>query len=133
MSAFVMHEDEISTIVSYFITPVTDDQLYIEVDDEYKYMGLLDAPRVAKILFDQNVRSVEERYSSIEAHEFRFTFDKLATRRPLGNIIGALDCLEYQSCESDDYEDTDAYKILARMRKHLLKRAAGDDYTWGIQ
>lgn len=135
MSAYIMNEDEINTIVSYFIDPnnIFDNQLWTLVNGGHNYMTRDNAQLVASKLYAQNVRSVNERYNDETVATYEFEYIPEARKRPAGNIIGALDCLEYQSCETDDWEQTEACQIINDMRKHLLKKLAGDDYTWGIQ
>lgn len=135
MSAYIMHTDEINVIVSFFIKPghLNEDNLWTLVNGEHNYMTLENAELVATKLYSQNVRSVNERYNEETVETYQFTYDTRAKNRPVGNIIGALDCLEYQSCETDDWEQTDAHQIICDMRKNLLKKLAGEDYTWGIE
>lgn len=139
MSAYIMNEDEINTIVGYFLKPenssVIGAGLWTKIGDNYDYMNTENAREVGKILFDENVRSVESRYNSTENHEYRFRFMAGAYKRPVGNIAGALDCLEYQSCETDDFHQSNAWGIICDMRKALLKEVAEKDgsYTWGIE
>ena len=135
MSAFVVNDNHINVIVSYFVADAMDDRLWYEMNGKYGYMGKEDAEKVAQCLYSQNVRSVNDRYNELEEDGFNYTYIPHARRvYSWGEIAMALDCLEYQSCESDDYHTTDAYKIVTSMRKHLLKDVAkeqGAD-TWGI-
>lgn len=139
MSAYIMHEDEINTIVGYFLKPhnfnVHGTGAWLKIGDRYENLNAENAREVGKILFDENVRSVESRYNSNEKHEYRFRFIANASKRPVGNIAGALDCLEYQSCETDDYHQSNAWEIMGMLRKELLKEIAEKEgtYTWGIE
>lgn len=138
MSAFIMSDDEISVIVSYFVhtkATIHGEGAWLKIGDKYDYLNYDHAAEVAKILKDENIRSVNARYNDDSASEFNFEYDPTAHKRPVGNIIGALDCLEYQSCETDDWETTNAYEIIQGLRKHLLKTIAEKEgtYTWGIQ
>ena len=140
MSAYIMNEDEINTIVGYFLKPhnfgVHGTGLWTKIGDKYDYMNHENAREVGKILFDENVRSVENRYKSNENNEYRFRFVANAHKRPVGNIAGALDCLEYQSSETDDYRQSNAWDIVCDMRKQLLKEVAEENegsYTWGVK
>jgi hypothetical protein len=139
MSAYIMNEDEINIIVGYFLKPhnsgVNGTGLWTKIGDNYDHINAENAREIGKILFDENVRSVEGRYNSNENHEYCFRFMAGAHKRPVGNIAGALDCLEYQSCESDNWHETNAWHIICDMRKELLKEIAEKDgtYTWGIE
>lgn len=142
MSAFIMPEEELNTIVSYFIharQTVHGEGAWLKIGERYNYLNTETAPEVAKILMDENIRSVRYRYGEDEQmsydSDYTFQYDPTAHKRPVGNIIGALDCLEYQSCETDDYHQSNAWDIMNGLRKHLLKVIAEKEetYTWGIQ
>ena len=48
-------------------------------------------------------------------------------------ILKLIDSLEYQSCESDDYEQTVAYKSLQSIRKSAIHALEGyEDAEWSI-
>ena len=137
MSAYIMTDDEINIIVSYFIEPMQarDAGAYVKVGDNYDYLNIMNSAQVAKILKDENIRSVNNRYNDNTESVYEFEYIPSARKRPVGNIIGALDCLEYQSCESDDWQTTNAWTIICQLRKHLLKQIAEreETYTWGIE
>lgn len=137
MSAYIMNEDEINTIVSYFIDPnhIHGEGAWLHIGDNYDYLNANNSAEVAKILMDANVKSVNERYNDDTVHEYEFEYLPQARKRPIGNIIGALDCYEYQACEAGDWNESNALEIVQGLRKHLLKTIAEKDgtYTWGIK
>lgn len=139
MSAYVMNGEEIDTIVSYFIHnrhTVHGEGAWLRIGENYDYLNYDNAEKVAKILMDENVKSVNSRYAENDKSDYKFEYDPEAHKRPIGNIVGALDCLEYQSCETDDYHQSNAWDIMGGLRKHLLKQVADDNegsYTWGIK
>lgn len=138
MSAYIVSDNHINVIVSWFVDYRKDYQLWYELNGQYGYMGETEAQAVAECLYNQNVRSVNDRYSEQTGNEgFRFNYIRNAKQAySLAEIAGAIDGLEYQSCESDDYHTTDAYKLITSMRKDLLKkvqeRDLGDNTTWSI-
>lgn len=138
MSAFIVSEDHINVIVSFFVTPVMDDRLWLKVNGNYGYMDGETVQAVAEILYNENVRSVNHRYNDSEGNEsYEFEYVPRARQKyNVAEIAGALDCLEYQSCESDDYRQTQAFDIITMMRKHLLKMVQteqlGDETVWEI-
>lgn len=138
MSAYIVNKNHINVIVSWFTENGLDDNLYIEIKQNYSYMTKELAPIVAQTLYSQNVRSVNDRYNDNTSDE-QYSFEYLPNIKnaySLAEIAGAIDGLEYQSCESDDYKTTDAYKIITAMRKELLKKVQaeqlGDNTTWSI-
>jgi len=123
MSAFIVSPDHINVIVSYFVEASIEDRLWYELNGEYGYMSKEDAPKIAQALYNENLRSVNARYTEQTEHDYLFEFIPTAkTQYAVGEIAQALNCLEYQSCETDDYHSTDAYKLLNSMRKHLLRK-----------
>lgn len=57
-------------------------------------------------------------------------------RRPqnfnMVQVLKSCDCLEYQSCENDDYEKSIAAKIINSIRTHAIHALPGyDDAAWG--
>lgn len=138
MSAYIVSDNHINVLVSWFVDYRKDNQLWYELNGNYGYMGIEQAEEVANCLYNQNVRSVNDRYTEQTGNEsYQFKYITNAKQAySLAEIAGAIDGLEYQSCESDDYHQTDAYKILTSMRKDLLRkvqeRDLGDNTTWSI-
>ena len=139
MSVFLVNENHINTIVSYFITPVTDNKLQVKVNGQWKAISLEDgsADALAKVLWDENAQSVANRYNEkIELKEYKFQFFPEVHRAySAGEIAKALDCLEYQSCESEGFSQSEAREIILAMRKHLLReiyQQESDEYDWEI-
>lgn len=138
MSAYIMNDHEINTIVSYFIDPNNgrDGGAWVHFGEtSWDYLNKENAPKVAAILKAENIRSVNAKYGDNENPAYVFEYDPTARKRPMGNIIGALDCYEYQACETDDWHTSMAHEIVQGLRKHLLKTIAEaeDTYTWGIK
>lgn len=135
MSAFIVSENHINVIVSYFVDSRPMYRLYAKINGAYQYLTHENAAKVAQTLYAENVRSVDVRYS--EENDSRYTFKYLPMARlhySIADIAGALDCLEYQSCETDDYYRTEAYALITAMRKRLLKRLQDHEGcdTWEI-
>jgi hypothetical protein len=136
MSAYIMNDDEIDTIVSYFLSSITGEGAWVRLgESEWDYLTKGNADKVAAILMAENVRSVNAKYRENVTNPYVFKFDPTASRRPIGNIIGALDCYEYQACEAEDWDKSLAHEIVQMLRKHLLKTIAEEEgtYTWGIK
>lgn len=136
MSAYIVDEDHINIIVSYMTSPVTGEGMWTELEAGYNYLTPDNAAEIAKVLYKENVRSVNNRYNdnTPDDYEFNYIPGTSSQYRPT-QISGAIDCLEYQSCETDDYHETRAYKLLGQMRKHLLKKIAaeaGDENAWSL-
>lgn len=86
-----------------------------------------------QILWNENNRSVNFRYDEQEP-------DPVYTFRPAPfqnytavQIIKACDCLDYQSCETDDWKNTEAYAILHMIRERAIHALPGyEEAAWGI-
>ena len=75
------------------------------------------AEEIGRILLDENVRSVAHRYNNrINDGERNagaiYAYRPFATPLAPVEFLKACKCLEFQSCETDDYETTVAYRII---------------------
>lgn len=58
-------------------------------------------------------------------------FAELSNTNPV-TILKLCDCLEYQSCETEDWEETPAHELLQRIRKAAIRTLPGyEDAPWG--
>jgi len=87
----------------------------------------------ADVLMRENVRSVRARYQDmVVAAPFIPSArpDQCAGLTPL-HILKMCDCLEYQSCETDDYHTTTAWHLLQAIRRAAIRELPGyDEAPW---
>jgi hypothetical protein len=104
-----------------------------EATSERVNVTRFNATNTGQILWDENARSVNYRYKENDpAPRYSFTF-RLSFTPPV-QIIKAAHCLDYQSCETDDWETTLAYKILQTIISAACHNLPGyDDAYWGIK
>jgi hypothetical protein len=102
------------------------------------------ASAYADILYAENVRSVQARYpddksSDLPGPTIRQSHivvsgqDQILAkyRLPPVSLLKMCDCLEYQSCETEDYRETLGFELLDRIRGAAIKALAGyDDAPW---
>ncbi len=97
---------------------------------------------IGQILWRANVRSVLHRYPRIVAtDEAQVYADAVAAYRHTrylaitpGQLAKALDCLDYQSCETDDWRSTPAHEIVETIRGAILQGLPGYEAApWGIE
>ena len=100
------------------------------------------ATHVASVLKKENARSLSARYDD-RADEYwddkddaipPITLGEVDRMQicDLGKIAKAADCYEYQACESDDFRDTMAWRILGIIRKEIGSRLPGySEANWG--
>jgi len=128
MSAYIMSEQDINELVNYFVNATASTQLWIPVDSEYNYLTRENAQRVAQILYNENVRSVDARYNETNATDFNYkpSYNTVSDKE----VAKLIDSLEYQSCETDDYYTTEAYRMICNMRKNLLQRVFAEEVEY---
>lgn len=114
MSAFIVGKTHIDAM----LTPL---QSY-NSDDELSEMG--------NTLWQENYKSVNYRYRENEvAPEYRFTSNAQSNVQ----VLKLCDCYDYQSCETDVYEDSEAYKIVNMIRKIVCSSLDGyDEAEWAL-
>lgn len=152
MSAYLCHDDTFDYIGAVLRT-MKRETFYIDTDIAYAEIDLLraagilsatadllnwsrDAETVVKILRFQNVRSIEARYPGDSdmldgGDAYRMRFDNIRDVAPIV-ALKTLHALEYQSCETDDYERTLAHAMTVAIEKALVCKLGGyADAPWG--
>jgi hypothetical protein len=87
---------------------------------------------IGQKLVDENYRSVNSRYES--DNEPRQFTRKIFNRKiePV-EIIKACDCYIYQSCESPDWQESEAYAIVQVLREMAIKALPGyNEAQWEV-
>lgn len=87
---------------------------------------------VGAMLWAENVRSVNHRYSE-EEWEQPYQFKTLrGVPNPLA-VLKAIACYEYQSCEHEDWEESESYRFCQSLRKAAINKLPGyDEMPWEI-
>ena len=129
MSAFIVSKKHIATLANFAIEHGAwlDDHRAVYADFNHIY----------KTLAAENVRSVCARYSSDKAADYAsFVRPSLCGKtEPVSTIaiVKLCDCLEYQSCETEDWRSTPACKLLGRIRDTAIRLIPGyEQAPWGI-
>ena len=98
----------------------------------------------ADVLFRENIRSVRARYPNDKLDELPGPNDLpahititgrdqciAALRLKPVQVLKMLDCLEYQSCETENWEKTVAHTLLQDIRRAAIRQLPGyDDAPW---
>jgi hypothetical protein len=102
------------------------------------YVTRDNAEEVGRILLEENVRSVNYRYGGRIGDDeknaaalYCFTY----AARPLSpvQLIKAVHCLDYQSCETEDWETTQAWRICQAVLSAATGRLPGyEAAAWEI-
>lgn len=95
----------------------------------------------ADILFQENIRSVKARYPNedidtlpgpipcpehVEVTHKDFSDLNIRNLKPV-DILAMCNCLEYQSCETEDWRDSMAFDLLYRIQKAAIRALPGYD------
>ena len=131
MSTFTLSNEHISAMLSIMYPRYPGDTIYYYYHGEPHYVnGNIHA--VGQLLLDENYRSVNYRYSENNPAP-RFFYRTLRAYTPV-EIIKACDSYRYQSCETDDWEQTEAFAICEAIRERAIDSLPGYDEadTWSI-
>lgn len=120
MSAFICDNETITCIARAFVEYGIDfrggeekdwmDTILVDVNKETK--------RIGQALLAENYRSVNFRYrEDTEVPEFKPATD---LKIDIGTVMGCISCYEYQTCETDDWEDSYIYKDLQRLKDKMF-------------
>jgi hypothetical protein len=112
MSAFIVSKIHIDSIIT--IASLQTCNSVKEIINKYKNFDL-----IGQILWNENHKSVNYRYNEnhpTPTYSFRYKFVDL------GQALKAIDCLDYQSCEHPDYQESEAKKILDILEQALLSK-----------
>ena len=91
------------------------------------------AGTVGAMLLAQNRRSVDFRYDETDIEDV-YLHSRSSERSPAA-MLKAIDCYEYQACETPDWEDTEAARFCQALRAHLIRQLPDydDADTWAIE
>lgn len=124
MSAFVVCEEHIHAL------------LYAAIHfDRYHGRDRMEkADKIGQMLLNENCRSVAARYRGADDSYFgRYQYRKPVKVPTIIGALKAIDCLEYQSCEHDGWNESEAKRFLEDLRKTLISTLPGyEDAPWAI-
>ncbi len=134
MSAFIVTDMTIKAIVVNYIN--------MGLQGEYPD-PLQTANYLSDVLTDQNYASVCARYPGRAEEYFGgyervvITEDDLKFRRvpKMGavELLKLVQCLDYQSCETKNYENSRAYKLMNKIKDRFITMLPGyTDAKWGL-
>lgn len=135
MSAFVVSHSLIDVVITAAISDrVHGSPRYRKFNDVRNYVPINReaATEIGRTLLAENERSVMFRYpgetlgsmpGTVGETSASYTF-KERRASPVA-VLKALNCLDYQSCESDDWEGTEAYRIIGAIRNRVITTLPG--------
>lgn len=133
MSAFVVSDYHINVIVSWAERMHGNDAVTYYWNGRSRDVRQ-DAKRIASVLYAENVRSVNTRYEGCDSpNGFRYKRIAYLNITPV-QIIKACHCLTYQSCETRDWPETEAFAVLGAITQRAIRMMDGyDEADWELR
>lgn len=102
-------------------------------DDTRRQLTRGTAGAVGAMLLGQNRRTVDCRYDESDIEQ-PYTHAPSSARSPAA-LLKAIDRYEYQSCETPDWEQSEAARFCQELRAHVIRQLPGYDQadTWPIE
>lgn len=96
-----------------------------------------EATRIGQVLVDENIASVRARYPSKPCEDREFVYNPSFVGLPKATdpvqVLKALDCYEYQSCEHAGWRSSEARAFVRFLRKAAIGALPGyDEAEWAI-
>lgn len=134
MSAFVVSHSLIDAVVTAAVSDRVHGGPYYRKHKggNHVQMSQAGATELGRILLAENERSVLDRYPDVTVDTAPGTIGETSANyrykerqaSPVA-VLKALDCLSYQSCETDDWEDSEAFRIIDVIRSRAISRLPG--------
>lgn len=149
MSAYIVHTEHIRTLVwaglnytrpgSHMTWHAPDPENAVSPETvqssfgrHYRQLTQDSAETVGQILLDENVRSVNHRYDEDEGYVYDHAAPADRRWTPV-EILKAIDCYEYQACETPEWNTSEAHAIITALRDTLGRTLPGyDNGPWEI-
>jgi hypothetical protein len=120
MSAYIVDNNSINYLVNYLEQEHDKYLAYFRYVDE----NIKTNQDVGQIILDENVRSVNTRYNEESKETFKYSFENYGFFDPR-QVISVCKCIEYQSCETSDWEQSKAYRLITRIKDYAIGEIEG--------
>ena len=118
MSAFIVNKKHID----YIVTVLYNDNPFFTKEFLNK---------TGQTLVNENFKSVNYRYNESDK-PYKYIFEQVKNINPI-QVLKAINCLDYQSCEHANWKKSNARKILDDIRDICINKLPGyDDFQWEI-
>lgn len=135
MSAFIVSNDHIDALIT----------AHLSFAKELHSMCQAEKNSIGQMLVNENYRSVNYRYGETKQPP-NYTFTPVFSYEPRYSrgtgirvtltpvaLLKLLDSYEYQTCETNDFEKSDAYKFCRSLRSALITQLNNyEDSPWTI-
>jgi len=132
MSAYIVEDAHIDALINFAISKKAS--YYFTGNNRRIDFTKETANEIGQHLLNENFRSVNHRYRNEygKPHKYNFKFKLTPAHSPVA-ILKAINCLEYQSCEHDEWETSEAYKILDGIKSYAIYALPGyEAANWGV-
>lgn len=127
MSAFIVSDFHINTLINWAVQH--DVQVYW--DKSWEQISV-DPARFAGALYATNVESVN-RWRGQDTLLYGFEYRPFVTKVSSIQILKAIDCLDYQSCDLKEWKTTFAYAVLEAIKVKAISSLPGyDEAKWEL-
>ncbi len=128
MSAFIVTDTHINALVRY----ASRHKITVAYGNPTMRLNVsAHEQQVAQLLIDENIKSVNYRYSETETSFIEY--DRGAPILSAIEAIKAAQCLRYQSCEHSDFEESIAFKLIEAIISDAIPRLEGyESASWAI-
>ena len=139
MSCYIINTKNIKRIVlsfrKFFVETQHTPQVRIPGEEQFSDITEIETmSKIGQMLIAQNYRSYNYRYEEhSEPEAFEITGQDLmyVNRFTPVELLKALASYSYQSCETDDWEETEAYKLVEIIRYSAINALPGyDEAEW---
>lgn len=130
MSAFIVSDNHIDVIMTFAV--LKHASYYWAEKKERVYITAENASEVGQKLVNENYRSVNYRYRGEFGSPIKYKFKRVRPDNYSAvDVLKAIDSLDYQSCETDDWQDTEARAILDGIQSRMINALPGYDESKG--
>jgi len=114
MSAFIVNKKHIDYIMTAY---QNSENQYSNNSDKPNYTNA-QAEQDGQMLWNENFLSVNVRYNETD-HAPVYKFERINEKINYLQALNFVHCLDYQACETNDYNESKAYKLLLKMAWNL--------------
>jgi hypothetical protein len=131
MSAFILPDYHIDALVSW---AAGRREVSYYWDNQRWEINAVEARRVAEMLHDQNVASVNYRYGEMGGAAYVHQWVQTAHLKS-ADVLKACSSYDYQACETPDYEKSEAARAVNAIRAAAIRAVPGyeDSEAWVLE
>lgn len=133
MSVYILNDKEISVLVEGIINYSVNASAFSKHNSIMIDLNVL-RKDIGQALLNQNYESYNNRYSE-DNKPREFQFDRKAISYNNGQLLGCIDCYEYQCGESEEYYSSVIHQTMNQLKYNMLKRyiqKEGYEIEWGL-